>query len=80
MESESLWQASPPTATDNAEVLSQRISLNHGEVREAVKVATEGKTSVAKQRGKLTPIETGDGGHDQFGPKPNTILETQMAP
>ena len=80
MESESPPQTSPPTATDNTEVLSQRASLGHGEVQEAVKVAAEGNTSIAEERGKSTPMETGDGGNAQFGPQPNIIPETHTAP
>ena len=70
MESESPPQISPPTAQDNIEVLS----------REAVKVAAEGNTSVAEERGKSTPTETGDGGDAQFGPQPNIIPKTNTAP
>ena len=79
MESESPPQISPPTAMDNIEVLSQRTSPGHGEVQEAVKVAAEGNTSIDKERGKSTPMETRDGGHAQFGPQPNIIPETHTA-
>ena len=30
--------------------------------------------------GEPTPMETGDGGHVQFGPQPNVIPETHTAP
>ena len=63
MESESSTQISPPTATDNTKVLSQRTTLGHGEVHEAMKVAAEGNTFVADERGKSTPMEIGDGGN-----------------
>ena len=71
---------SPPTTKDNTEVLSQRTSPGHGEVWEAVKLAAEGNTSVAEERGKSTSMETGNGGNAQFGPQPNIILETHTAP
>ena len=80
MESKSPPQISPPTAKDNTEVLSQRTSPGHEEVREAVKVATEGDTSVAEERGKSTPMETGDGGNDQFIPQLNIISEIHTTP
>ena len=70
MESESPPQISPPIGQDNTEVLSW----------EVVKVAAEGNTSVAEERGKSTPMETSDGGHAQFGPHPNIIPETHKAP
>ena len=70
MESESPPQISTPTAQDNTEVLS----------REAVKVAVEGNTYVAEERGESTPTETGDGGNAQFGPQPNIIPDIHMAP
>ena len=80
MESESPPPASPPTATDNTEVLPRRTLLGQGEVREAVKAAPEGDTSAAKNMGEPTPMETGDGGHVQFGPQPNVIPKTHTAP
>ena len=80
MESESAPQVSPPTATDNAKVLSRRTSPGHGEVREAVKVATEGNTSIAEEREKSTLMEAGDGGKAQLVPQSNIIPETHIAP
>ena len=80
MDSGSPPPASSPKATDNAEVLSRRTLPGQGEVRGAVKAAPEGDTSAAENMGELTPMETGDGGHVQFGPQPNVIPETHMAP
>ena len=80
MESELPPQASLPIATDNTEVLSRITSPGHWEVREAVKVTTEGNTFVAEERGKSTPMETGNGGRAQFGPQPNIIPEIHTAP
>ena len=65
MERESPPPASSPTAADNTKVLSRRTRPGQGEVQEA-----------AKNMGEPTPMETGDGGHVQFGPQPNVILET----
>ena len=61
-------------------MLSQRASPGHGDAWEAVKVASEGNTSAAENMGELTPMETGDGGHAQFGPQPNIIPEAITAP
>ena len=49
-------------------------------MHEAVRVAPEGDTSAAGHMGEQIPMETGDGGHLQFGPQPNTIPETYTAP
>ena len=43
-------------------------------------MAPEDDTSAAGHMGGQIPMETGDGGHTQFGPQPNTILEARMAP
>ena len=40
----------------------------------------EGDTSAAGHMGEQIPMETGDGGHTQFGPQPNTVSETYAAP
>ena len=61
------------------EVLSQRTFPGQGESQEAVRVALEGETSAAGHMGKQIPMEAGGGGRVQFGPPPNTILETYMA-
>ena len=61
-------------------MLSRRTLTGQGEVREAAKVAPEGETSAAGNMGEPTPMETGDGGHAQFGPQPNIIPETHTAP
>ena len=40
----------------------------------------EGDTLAAGHMGEQIPPKTGDGGHIQFGPRPNTILEAHTAP
>ena len=80
MDNGSLPAASSPKATDDAEVLSRRTFPGQGEVQEAVRVAPEGDTSAAGHMGEQIPLETGDGGHIQFGPQPNTIPEAHTAP
>ena len=80
MDSESPPPASSPKTTDDAEVLSRRTLPSQGEVQEAVRVAPEGDTSAAGHMGEQIPLETGDGGHIQFGPQPNTIPEAHTAP
>ena len=51
-----------------------------GETQEAIRVAPEGETSAAGHMGEQIPMETGDGGHIQFGPQPNKISEVRTAP
>ena len=80
MDSGSLPAASSPKATDNAEVLSRRTFPGQGEVQEAVRVVPEGDTSAVGHMREKIPPETGDGGHIQFGPQPNTIPEAHTAP
>ena len=75
MDGGSLSAASSPKAMDDAEVLSRRTSPCQGEMQEAIRVAPEGDTQAAGHTGEQTPLETGDGGHTQFSPQPNTILE-----
>ena len=67
MDSGSLPAASSPKAMDDTEVLSRRIP-DQGETQEAIRAAPEGKTSVARHMGEQIPMETGNGGHVQFGP------------
>jgi hypothetical protein len=80
MESESPPRASPPHATDNTEVLSQRTSPGQGEVRKAAETAPEGNASAAGNMGGVIPMETDGGGPNQSGPQPNTAPETHTAP
>ena len=80
MASESPPSVHSPTAKGDDEVLSQRTFPGQGEVQEAVRVAPEGDLSAAGHLGQKAPMETGDGGHIQFGPQPDTIPETYMAP
>ena len=78
MDNESLPTASSPKVMDDTEVLSRRIP-DQGETQEAVRAAPEGKTSAAGHMGEQIPLETGDGGHIQFGPQSDTIPETYTA-
>ena len=55
VESEMPPRASPPNATDDTEVLSQRTSPGHGEVREVAKTAPEGNASAAENMGAQPP-------------------------
>ena len=64
VESETPPRASPPTATDNTEVLSRRASPGHGEVTEAANTAPEGEALAAENMGGATPMETDAGGLD----------------
>ena len=50
-----------------------------GETQEAVRAAPEGEISAARHMGEQIPMETGDGGHIQFGPQANTAPETYTA-
>ena len=79
MDNGSLPMASSPKVMDDTEVLSRRIP-DQGETQEAVRVAPEGKTSTAGHMGEQIPMETGDGGHVQFGPQPDTVPKTYTAP
>ena len=80
MASESPPNAHSPTAKGNNEVLSQRTFTCQGEVQEAVRVVPEGETSAAGHMGEQIPMETGDGGHVQFGSHPDRVPETYTAP
>ena len=80
MASESPPMAHSPKANGDAEVLSRRAFPGWGEVQEVVRVAPENASSVAGHLGEKAPMETGDGGHIQFGPQPDTIPETYTAP
>ena len=80
MASESPPAAHSPPAKGDDEVVSQRTFPGQGEVQEAVRVVPEDDSSAAGHLGEEAPMETGDGGHIQFGPQPNTIPETYTAP
>ena len=43
-------------------------------------MAPEDGTSATGHMGEQIPMETSDGGHVKFGPQPNTVSETYMAP
>ena len=60
-ESETPPRASPPTATDDMEVLSRRTSLGRGGVSEAAKTAPGGNTLVVEDMGGAIPMVTADG-------------------
>ena len=67
MDNGTLPAASSPKAIDGTEAFSRRI-LGQGETQEAIRAAPEGETSAAGHMGGQIPMETGDGGHIQFGP------------
>ena len=71
--------ASSPRAMDDTELFSRRIP-GQGKTQEAIRAASEGATPATGHMGEQIPMETGDGGHMQFGPQPNTVPETYMAP
>ena len=79
MDNGSLPAVSSPRTMDDTEVLSRRIP-GQGETQEAVRAAPECETSTAGHMGEQIPMETGDGGHIQFGPQPNTVPQTYAAP
>ena len=79
MASESPPTAHSPKAKGEAEVLYRRTSPGQGEVQEVVRAAPEDDASAAGHLGEKAPMETGDGGHVQFGPQPNTIPEVHTA-
>ena len=68
MASESPPTAYSPKAKGDTKELSQRTFPGQGEVQEAVRVVPEGDPSAAGHMGEKIPMETGDGGHIQFGP------------
>ena len=68
-----------PVARDDTEVLSWRTAPKGG-AHDIVREAPQGGTSTAGHMGESIPMETGEEGHIQFGPQPNTILEHNMAP
>ena len=82
--SEMASMSSPPAyspgARDDTEVLSRRTAPSQGGAPDAVQEAPQGETSAARRMGEQIPMETGDGGHVQFGPQANTIPETYAAP
>ena len=80
MASESPPMAHSPQAKGNADMLFRRTFPGQGEVQEVVKVAPEDDSLAAGHMGEKAPMETGDGGHIQFGPQPDTIAETYTAP
>ena len=80
MESETPPQASPPPRADDTEVSSQRISQDFREVRERTKMAPEDKTLAAENMGGATLMVTDDRGLGSSDPRPDTVLEIEMAP
>ena len=75
MASESPPTAHSPKGKGDAEVMSRRTFPGQGGVR----AAPEDDPSAAGHLGEKAPMETGDGGHIQFGPQPDTIPETYTA-
>ena len=68
-----------PGARDDTEVLSRRTAPKGG-AQDVVREAPQGETSTTGHMGEQIPMETGEEGCIQFGPQPNTIPETHMAP
>ena len=60
-------------------MLSRRTAPKGG-AQDAVREVPQGKTSIAGHMEETIPVETGEEGRIQFGPQPNTIPETHMAP
>ena len=67
-----------PGARDDTEVLSWRTAPKGG-APDIVREAPQGETSTAGHMGEPIPMEIGEEGRIQFGPQPNTIMETNMA-
>ena len=80
MASMSSLPAYSPEAKDDTEVLSRRTAPSWGGAQDVVQEAPQGETSAAGHMGEQIPMETGEEGHIQFGPQPNTIPGTDMAP
>ena len=68
-----------PGARDDTEVLSRRTTLKGG-AQDVVREVPQGGTSTVGHMGESIPMETGKESRIQFGPQPNTIPETHMAP
>ena len=80
MSSMSPKPAYSPEAKNDTEVLSRRTAPSRGGAQDVVQEAPQGETSAVGHMGEQIPMETGDGGHVQFGPHPDTVLETHTAP
>ena len=80
MASQSPPPAYSPGAGDDTEVLSRRADPSRGGTQDAVREAPLGEPSTAGHMEGTIPMETGEEGRIQLGPRPNTILETHMAP
>ena len=76
---EMMESKSPPHATDDTEVLSQRTSPGHGEVRRATETTPEGNASADGDMGGIIPMDIDGRGLDQSGPQPNTAPESPTA-
>ena len=61
-------------------MLPRRTTLNRGGAQDAVQEAPQGETSTTGHMGEPIPMETSEKGRIQFGPQPNMIPETHMAP
>ena len=69
-----------PSAKGDYDVVSQRTFPGQGEVPEAVGVAPKDDSSAAGLMGEEVPTGTDGGGQVSFGPQPDIIPETFMAP
>ena len=80
MNSDSLPTASTPRPEDDTEVLSRRTAPSWGGAQDAIREAPQGETSTAGHMGERIHLETSEEGRIQFGPQPDTIPETNVAP
>ena len=76
MANDSLPNEYSPKTKEDAEVLYRGTVSGGGEAQEA----PEGETPIAGHQGESIPPETGEEGHIQFGPQPDSIPETEAAP
>ena len=76
MNNDSLLTATSPRHADDAEVLSQRIP----DQGETVLETPPGEIPVARHMGGKTPMDSDNGGHNKFGPQPNTAPKPQVVP
>ena len=72
-------KAPSPKHGNDTEASSQR-DLGQGGGEKTVKAARGGQTSVARHTGEKAPMDTVGEGYLEFGPQPDTILETNTAP
>ena len=79
MNSETLPSATSPRDLDGAEASSRRIPVPRGNPA-AVWEAPEGEASATGHMGEQIPMDTDDGGLNQFGLHPNITPKTPTVP